>query len=294
MNISSNSSRKSPFNIKIIAAIAIGVLIVGAGIAYFSTKESADKSQIVAKIDGKAVTLDEANLRLEILQRQGQQAQQSAKKLSFLDLDPEAKKVVIREEAAHRLLVVDARKKNVIKSQDLKKEKETFEENLLQKLLLENIANESIKDDSVIKAAYEKQVDKVRGQQEIRARHILVKTEEDARKVKELLDTKSFKDVAKEMSIDQKTAKDGGDLGVLYTGNILKTFEEVINKLKPGEISDPVKSELGWHIVKLDSKTPAKILAYEQAKPKVAVEVSKEAIRKYVDELLADVKIDIL
>ncbi len=279
----SNSVRKPQINVKIIALIIVGVLAVGGGVTYFAVSNKGSKDPIVGKISGEPVTLKEANSRLQAVQR--------GTKTNFSDLPPESKAAVLREEAAHRLLIEDAKKQKVISKSDLKKEQEVFEENLLQKLMLERIANDAVNEEK-IKAAYEKEVAKIRGQQEVHARHILVKTQEDARKVKEDLDTKSFKDVAKDRSIDQKTAKDGGDLGLLYTGNMLKEFDEAISKLKPGETSDPVKSEFGWHIIKLDGRAPAKILPYEQAKEKVAIDLSKQAIKKYVDEMLKGIKIE--
>jgi len=285
--------QKSPFNFKI-AAVVVGILAVIGGGTYVAVKSGSsssatkqDDGKVVAKIDGKSVTLGEMNQRIQAMQ------QGHGKKVSFDDLSADSKAVIVREEAAHRLLVQDAKKRNLLSKDVIRKETDAFIDNLLQKAALEKAANAAI-NDQVVKDTYEKEVEKLRGQQEVHARHILVKTKEDAQKVKEMLDTKSFKDVAKDMSLDQKTAKDGGDLGVLYTGNMLKEFDEAIAKLKPGETSDPVKSEFGWHVIKLDSRNPAKILSFEQAKEGVMIDLSKRAIKEYVDGLLKDVKVEVL
>lgn len=289
--------QKSPVNLKI-AAVVVALLTVVGGGTYVAVKggksssgttasENPDDNKVVAKIDGKAVTLGEMNLRIQAMQ-QGQ-----GKKVSFNDLSAESKAVIVREEAAHRALIKDAKKQDLLSKDIIKKETDAFLDNLLQKAALEKAANSAI-NDKIVKETYEKEAAKLRGQQEVRARHILVKTQEEAEKVKTMLDTKSFKDVAKEMSIDQKTAKEGGDLGILYTGNMLKEFDEAIAKLKPGETSEPVKSEFGWHVIKLDSRNPAKILPFEQAKDSVTIDLSKKAIKEYVDELLKDIKIEVL
>lgn len=278
--------KKPPLNLKVIA-IAGAVLVLGAGITYFAVKGGTPNDVVVAKINGTPVTLEQANLRIKMMQ-QGQ-----GKKISFNDLPAESKSAIIQEEAAHRMLIKDAKKQNLLSRKTINKETDVFVDNLFQKAILEKVANAAVSDEKV-KAAYDKESERLQGQQEIRARHILVKTPEEAQAVKEALTTKAFKDVAKEMSIDQKTAKEGGDLGVLYTGNMLKEFDEAISKLKSGEISEPVKSEFGWHIIKLDSRNPAKILPFDQAKDAVTIDISKKAIKEYVDGLLKNVKIDIL
>ncbi len=86
---------------------------------------------------------------------------------------------------------------------------------------------------------------------EYRVSHILVSTLEEARKVKELLENNSFAWVANRYSIDP-VARRGGDLGYLSKGNMIPEFENVVFEMKPGEISEIVKSDFGYHIIKLD------------------------------------------
>ena len=84
----------------------------------------------------------------------------------------------------------------------------------------------------------------------MRALHILLKTQEEADEIKKLLNSgKDFAELAKEKSIGPNAAK-GGDLGVIHKGDLLPELDNVIRDLKPGEISDVVKSELGFHIFK--------------------------------------------
>lgn len=87
-------------------------------------------------------------------------------------------------------------------------------------------------------------------EREYRVRHILVNTREEAEKVKTLLKTNSFAYIANKYSVDPVSRK-GGDLGYLAKGNMIPEFEPVVFSLKPGEISDVVKSEFGYHIIKL-------------------------------------------
>jgi peptidyl-prolyl cis-trans isomerase C len=85
---------------------------------------------------------------------------------------------------------------------------------------------------------------------EYRVSHILVSTLEDARKVQELLEKNSFAWVANRQSIDP-VARRGGDLGYLSKGNMIPEFENVVFDMEPGEVSEIVKSDFGYHIIKL-------------------------------------------
>lgn len=280
------SSRPGSSAPKIIMALAV-IGVIG-GIIYFTTKGGdTPGDEIVAKADGYKVTLDEANLRLRILNNN------QAVAASFNDLKEESKQFVIREEIANRLLVKKARAEDLIEDEIVEKRTKMFEDNLYRKAKLEKIVTGVISEEA-LKEAYDKQVEIVKGQQEIKARHILVATQEDAKKVKADLENTSFEELAAKVSLDKKTAVNGGSLGVLYTGNMKDEFEKVILKLNTGEVSGPVQTEYGWHIFRLDSKKPAVILSYEQAKNKLASDIGQEAIQEYVEKLLKDVEIKLV
>ena len=86
---------------------------------------------------------------------------------------------------------------------------------------------------------------------EVRARHILVKTEDEAKKLlEEIKAGKSFGDAAKEVSLCP-SGRDGGDLGFFGKGMMVKPFEDAAFALKEGEVSEPVETQFGWHLIKL-------------------------------------------
>ena len=135
---------------------------------------------------------------------------------------------------------------------------------------------------------------------EIKASHILVKDEATAKKVKEELGQgKSFEELAKQYSEDTGSKEKGGDLGFFGPGKMVKEFEDAAYKLKKDEVSEPVKSQFGYHIIKVtDIKEPEK--SFEQSKADIKKEIvqKKSQDGEFMNDLMmkeikkADVKVD--
>ena len=135
---------------------------------------------------------------------------------------------------------------------------------------------------------------------EIKASHILVKDEATAKKVKEELGQgKSFEELAKQYSEDTGSKEKGGDLGFFGPGKMVKEFEEAAYKLKKDEVSEPVKSQFGYHIIKVtDIKEPEK--SFEQSKADIKKEIVQKKMQdgQFMNDLMmkeikkADVKVD--
>ncbi|MEK5112419.1 peptidylprolyl isomerase PrsA [Bacillus albus] len=135
---------------------------------------------------------------------------------------------------------------------------------------------------------------------EIKASHILVKDEATAKKVKEELGQgKSFEELAKQYSEDTGSKEKGGDLGFFGAGKMVKEFEDAAYKLKKDEVSEPVKSQFGYHIIKVtDIKEPEK--SFEQSKADIKKEIVQKKAQdgEFMNELMmkeikkADVKVD--
>ena len=135
---------------------------------------------------------------------------------------------------------------------------------------------------------------------EIKASHILVKDEATAKKVKEELGQgKSFEELAKQYSEDTGSKEKGGDLGYFTAGKMVKEFEDAAYKLKKDEVSEPVKSQFGYHIIKVtDIKEPEK--SFEQSKADIKKEIVQKKTQdgEFMNDLMmkeikkADVKVD--
>ncbi|MBQ7150728.1 MAG: peptidylprolyl isomerase [Synergistaceae bacterium] len=119
----------------------------------------------------------------------------------------------------------------------------------------------------------------------VHARHILVSGDADLAKVQEELKAgKSFDVVAKEFSTDPGSAANGGDLGEFPRGVMVPEFEKAAFALKnPGDISEPVKSKFGWHIIKLEEHIPESPMPFEQVKEQVLQELKAQKTQELLD-----------
>jgi len=138
-----------------------------------------------------------------------------------------------------------------------------------------------------IKARFDELVKTVQPQEQVHARHILVDSEDAAKAV--LADLKSgvsFEDEAKAKSKDPSAKTNGGDLGYITEGETVKEFSEVAFKLKPGEITQtPVKTQFGWHVIKVEDRRMAPPPTYDEAKGQVRQQLAQEDIAKVIDGL---------
>jgi peptidyl-prolyl cis-trans isomerase D len=132
--------------------------------------------------------------------------------------------------------------------------------------------------DAELKAAYEARAGQYGVAEQRRASHILVKTEEEAKKLaaEARRNPGAFAELARKHSQDSGSAAKGGDLGSFGRGMMVPAFEQAAFGMKQGEISDPVKSEFGWHVIKLTGIEPAKIRPFAEVRDEIAAELRRQ------------------
>src|SRR5438309_8488785 len=146
--------------------------------------------------------------------------------------------------------------------------------------------------DDNMKKVYEDAAKQISGEQEVHARHILVETEDQAKKIEdELKKGADFAKLAKKESKDPG-ASDGGDLGFFTKEQMVPEFSTVAFALDPGKISDPVKTQFGWHIIKVEEKRTRKAPDFEQVKPQIETYVVRKAQADYVAKLRTAAKVE--
>lgn len=148
--------------------------------------------------------------------------------------------------------------------------------------------------EEAVRAAYDAYVADFKPEDEIRASHILVESEDKAKELKAQLDGGAdFATLARENSIDPGAAN-GGDLGFFGPGMMVKPFQDAAFALaNPGDISEPVQSQFGWHIIKLEEKRQSSPLPFEQVASQLQQQVLMQTFTKKVDELMSGVTIDV-
>lgn len=205
------------------------------------------------------------------------------------NLDARAREALINQELLSRAAI----DKGLDKNPKLVAAMEMMRREQLTKAYLEDYVKNHPVTDAEIKAEYDK-AKAAAGGNEYKARHILVKTEAEAKAIIAQLDKKvAFDKLAKEKSLDKGSAKNGGDLGWSVPGTFVKEFGEAMQKLKKGETTKaPVQTQFGWHIIKLDDMRPTQFPALDAVKNEVRQQVQQKRVRDAITELRAKAKIE--
>jgi peptidyl-prolyl cis-trans isomerase C len=186
----------------------------------------------------------------------------------------------------NQLLLTQAQKQGMDKDPDVQKALKRAQDSIMIQVWLGKKIEPLITDDA-LKARYEEVKKTIPVRQEVHARHILVKTEEAAKQV--LADLKKgtkFEDEAKAKTEDPSGKDTGGDLGYFAKDEMVPEFAEAAFKLNPGETSKtPVKTQFGYHIIKVEDKRDAPAPSFEQLKPTLAAEMKQKTIHEVVDGL---------
>ncbi|MHB8881976.1 MAG: peptidylprolyl isomerase [Thermodesulfovibrionales bacterium] len=239
------------------------------------------KGTVLAKVGTAVITDADLERDLKSLPDYAQQIFEDQKgREKFLD-------ELIKKE----ILYQEALKKGLDKSADFTKKVEEFKKlTLVSELLEKEIMSRSKVSDQEVREYYDKHKEDFATTSQIKASHILVKTEEEAVKIAgRLKKGEKFEDIARKESIDKGSGKNGGDLGYFSKGQMVPEFEKAAATLKKGETSAPVKTNFGYHIIRVTDKKAGPVIEFERIKELISQRLSgekqKEAFDKYVDEL---------
>ena len=164
------------------------------------------------------------------------------------------------------------------------------------KLLMETLLQQEGKaalTDAAMKKVYDDAVKQMGAEQEVRARHILVPTEDEAKAVlAEIKKGADFAELAKQKSKDPGAAAEGGDLGYFGKEQMVPEFAETAFKMDKGQMSDPVKTQFGWHIIKVEDKRAKPVPEFTQVKEQVETYVVRKAQADYIHKLQEGAEIE--
>ncbi len=211
---------------------------------------------------------------------------------SLAQMDPATKKENVLSFLIDMKIVSKEAEDKKIADRDDFKTRLAFARN---RLLMDNllaVEGKAATTDENMKKVYEEAAKQITGEQEVHARHILVETEDQAKKVAEdLKKGADFAELAKKESKDPG-ASDGGDLGFFTKDQMVPEFSAAAFALEPGKISDPVKTQFGWHVIKVEEKRTRKAPDFEQVKPQIETYVVRKAQADYVAKLRTAAKVE--
>lgn len=167
---------------------------------------------------------------------------------------------------------------------------------LREKMLLEDYMQGEI-DDAVTEEAardlFETTTAGVEPEDEVRARHILVEEEAEAIAVRERLEAgEEFADIAREVSQDPGSARNGGDLGFFTAGRMVAPFSDAAFELEPGQVSDPVETQFGWHVIKVEERRETPMPEFEDMREQIDNFLTRQAQQAFILGLREGVEIE--
>ena len=234
------------------------------------------------KVNGETVSVA---AQKEVYDRAVQQGQPAGP-----ELERQVKALLIQQ----TVLLQEAAKSGVEKRADVKAALQSARNNVLVQAVMQDWAKKNPVQEADIKKAYEQQK-AAYGDTEYEVRHILVKTEDQAKNLIKRLNAKgaNFDKLAKEFSEDTGNKDQGGLLGWIVPRSYPVTFAAAFTALKPGEIAQtPVRTQYGFHVVKLDAKRPAQLFpSYESQKPTLERALLNQRVQMHVAELSKQAKV---
>jgi peptidyl-prolyl cis-trans isomerase C len=256
-------------------ARALGVFaLVGFLIAPTALAWAEDSDPVIARVNG--VEIHRSDLALAEDEVGSSMPQQMS--------DDQKREYLITYLADIVILSQAAQKQNVGDRPDVKHRVEFERNKVLMETLLQDAGQGAATDDAMHKV-YDDAIKQMPPEEEVHARHILVATEDEAKEIEaELKKGADFATLAKAKSKDPGAA-DGGDLGYFTKDQMVPEFSEVAFKLDKGQISDPVKTQFGWHIIQVEDKRTKPTPTFDEVKAQIANYVEHKAQAELVENL---------
>jgi peptidyl-prolyl cis-trans isomerase C len=280
-----------PFaNSSLVRAGLLALGLAAAGLAVAQTGRPAAQSQapaaqpadkVLARVDGSPVT--EADVALA--------AEDPALSLPAMD-EAQKRDIIVGYLVDLKIGAKAAEAAKVGEGPEFARKLAYFRDKLLLDEYLEREVKKAVTPEATRKL-YDETIKNVKPEPEVRARHILVETEDEAKKAQgRLRGGEDFAKVAGELSKDPGSKTDGGDLGFFTQDRMVQPFAEAAFKLEPGKVSDPVKSQFGWHLIKVEEKRMKPIPPYEEMKEQVETYLTRKAQQDLVLALRQKAKVE--
>jgi peptidyl-prolyl cis-trans isomerase C len=250
--------------------------------------DSKKEGKTLAEVNGAVVTVADFKAEVENLPPY----------LKPMAQTDEGKKELLDSMIVRALILDQAKKDGVDKSAEVETRLEDLKKRVVVEAFLKNKLEQDVKiSDAEMRAFYDKNMEKFKSPDQVKASHILVKSEKEAQDIlAQLKKGGNFEELAKKSSTDASAAK-GGDLGWFSKGSMVPEFEKVAFSLKEGQLSEIVKTQYGFHIIKMTGKRPAGVRTFEEVQEQIKAALlpgkQQEFFQKIKDDLKKTAKISI-
>ncbi|MFI4930574.1 MAG: peptidylprolyl isomerase [Burkholderiales bacterium] len=250
-------------------------------IAIVALAPLASLAQNVTTVNGKAVPKSRVDLLLNQAARGGQQR------------SPELEQRAREEVVLREIFAQEAEKRGIPASADYRAQMELVRQTVLIRELFEDFKKKNPVTEPEARAEYEKVKTQSAGT-EYRARHILVENEDDAKKlIVQIKGGAKFEELAKKNSKDTGSGENGGDLDFAKPDAYVPEFSKALTSLKKGEMTDaPVKTQFGYHIIRLEDTREAQFPAFDAVRPQIEQRLAQVKLQKYQEDLRKAAKTD--
>jgi parvulin-like peptidyl-prolyl isomerase len=261
-----------------LAIVTIIFAIVFLAIKLFNLKSKQD-DVIVAQIGKEKIYKSEIEKKLQNIFADEQQLIAVP---SLENLPREVIEIVVKEIYSDRQILKLAKKEGFDKDAKIQEKIQNFQEKTLRQAYIDSIVEKEITKEK-ISEKYAEITNSLSGKKEYQIAHILLKSKEEAEKLALELNSKKapkFSDLAKKHSLEQQSALNGGDLGFILEDNITKEIADELINLKKDEVTQPIQTKLGWHLVKLLDSRDAKTFSFEESKEKIREQLIQNKINE--------------
>lgn len=264
-----------------VTVIATAGLVACQGGGSSSSSTGSKDAKVIATVNGAKITSDDFDREVKALPEY----------IRAMADTPQGKKEMIDTLVMRELILQQAAKDGVDKGKEIEEKLAELKKRIIvDTYLKKKVEAESKISDDELKKFYEQNLDKFKSGEQIRASHILVKSEQEAQSILEQLKKgANFEELAKTKSADSSAAK-GGDLGWFGKGNMVPAFEKAAFSLKEGQLSGIVKSDFGYHIIKLTGKRAAGTRPLDEVKEQIKGAIMPQKQQQVFMKLKEDLK----
>ncbi len=286
-----HNSRKKNSTKVFVAFTIVAALVFGVSYHFLNSRSSDDL--VVAKVGNEKIFKSEIEKKLSSIFN-GQGGETAIPEVA--NLPKEVIDILAKEIYLDKKLVEAAKKSAVGKSKEIQGRITDLKDKILRQAYVDSLIKSKVTDEK-ISEKYSELSNDLTGKKEYLVSHIVVKTKEEAEKIIGELKAKKpakFSDEAKKYSLDRDSTEKGGELGYILEDNMIKEIADAIPTLKKDQVSAPIKTKFGWHLIKISDIRDAKALPFESVKDNIREQLIQDQLNEINAEITKNATVEIV